>query len=878
MQLHRLLERQLHKLGMDAKSSPSVDDWRKFLSLVDDSYVAADQDRYTLERSLNISSEELQAQYQLQRSSYESRLTAIFSTMQDLIWLVDTHGVYLACNEMFERFYGEKAADIIGKTDCDFPGKELADLNRQYDRMTIEKNGPCVHEGWLTFASDGRRAFFEIVKTPMFNEAGETVGILGMARDFTHRHHADEQLRLSASVFSNIFEGIIISGPTNLIVDVNPAFTQLTGYTRDEVVGKNPSILSSGRHGDDYYDAMWESLKQHDYWQGEIWNRRKNDEIYPEMLSISVVRDSTGSVQHYIGAFTDISDIKQHQDDLDRIAHYDPLTGVPNRRMFADRLGQAISRANRTGAVFAVCYLDLDGFKPVNDRFGHQVGDACLLEITQRLQKDLREIDTIARLGGDEFVLLFNDLRHANDCEVVLARTLAIISQPLNINGQLVSITGSIGVALCPPDEPDVDTLLRHADQAMYRAKEAGKNQFLFFDPEQDRLAKAHHYKLLRLAQALEYRELIFHYQPKVNMATGAVMGLEALIRWQHPQEGLLPPSDFLSDLIGTELESKVGDYAIDSALKQIQAWNVMGVPTAVSVNISAAHLLKRDFVDNLKTALGRYPEVRPVQLELEILESAALSDIDTATRVLASCHGLGVTIALDDFGTGYSSLAYFRRLPVDSLKIDQSFVIDMLTDSNDLDIVEGIIKLSQTFGRPVVAEGVETLEHGMVLRALGCDLCQGYGIARPMPADQYMDWLDQWRINKPWAHAALIPNVRENLPVTIAGPSHRVWVDRLADYLRQPSAQSLVKLNLQQCHFGHWYENWGANKYGSLSEFKAIEPLHDRIHELSREMVAQAEQGHAHQAEQKLLEIQVVRDRLIEKIDALTSKLSASS
>jgi diguanylate cyclase (GGDEF)-like protein/PAS domain S-box-containing protein len=730
--------------------------------------------------------------------------------------------------------------------------------------------------GTLEFPILGRRGtrrWLETNAAPLRNAEGKVAYLLSVTRDVTRRKEAEAQLRLAASVFANSYEGILITDADNVITDVNPAFSRITGYAREEAIGRTPRMLSSGRQPPAFYVQMWDSINRLGFWRGEIWNRRKDGSTFVEMLSISVIRDEADRVQHHIAIFTDISEIKQHEAELNRIAHYDTLTGVPNRRLLADRLGQAIARARRSGHPLAVCYLDLDGFKPINDQLGHDVGDSLLIEIANRLQGHLRADDTISRLGGDEFVLLLTDLARPEECHALMERVLGAVSEPVTIGGLSITISASIGASLCPPDEPDADILLRHADQAMYRAKEAGRNRYCLFDPEQDRRVTAHRHKLQRIRQALQQGEFALHYQPKVDVVSGEVVGVEGLIRWQHPDEGLLAPAEFLPFVIGTDLEIPVGEWVIETALRQIEAWRAAGHGWIVSVNISAAQLLQPDFVAHLQLALARHPEVIPGCLELEILETAALSDMERAGRALAGCRALGVRFALDDFGTGYSSLAYFRKLPVDVLKIDQSFVMDMLDDPNDLDIVESVVRLAQAFNRPVIAEGVETLEHGAVLVALGCRLCQGYGIARPMPPEDLPAWAGRWQQQDVWVRVDRSLR-REDVFLMVAAQSHRKWIDRLVEDLGDPEGSVVTEVDPAHCRFGRWYKGSGAARYGGLAEFQAIDPIHEQAHALGAELLALARGGQAALARQRVPELYDVRDRLIDLIDRLVAKI----
>ncbi|WP_367849700.1 EAL domain-containing protein [Rhodoferax sp. WC2427] len=580
---------------------------------------------------------------------------------------------------------------------------------------------------------------------------GKPLVMAGSHTDVTQQKDFELAQRAASTVFESSYEGLMMVRADGLITKVNPAFVRITGYAAEEVIGKSPRILASGRQGVDFYRAMWAAIATQDYWQGEIWNRRKGGEVYAELLAISVVRDSAGAVEHYVGVFSDISRLKSHEAELDRIAHYDPLTGVPNRRLLADRLAQAIARTSRSELSLAVCYLDLDSFKQVNDRYGHSGGDQLLVGVTEHLKKILRAEDTLARLGGDEFVLLLADIASPEECSIVLERVLAAVRTPVQIDGQAVSVSASIGVSLYPQDRSDADTVLRHADQAMYLAKNAGRNGFHLFDPESDRKAQQHRVYVDRVRLALKQDELVLFYQPKVDLRDGRLIGVEALVRWQHPEQGLLPPSAFLPHIQGSNLDAVLGDWVIRTALAQAARWWDEGLQLEMGVNISASHLVQPDFGEKLAAALAAQPRLPPGTLELEVLETAAFEDINAAGAILRQCQTLGVRVALDDFGTGYSSLTYLRKLPVDTLKIDQSFVRDMLTDADDRGIVESVIRLASAFNRAVIAEGVETLEIGAALLGMGCHQVQGYGVARPMPASALADWVRQWHQEGRW-------------------------------------------------------------------------------------------------------------------------------
>lgn len=561
----------------------------------------------------------------------------------------------------------------------------------------------------------------------------------------------EAQQRLAASVFARTHDAVIITDADNCIINVNDSFTNITGYSRDEVLGKNPRILNSGRQSPEFYRAMWQSLAEHDQWRGELWNRNKLGEVYAALTSISVVRDEQGAIHHYIGLSADITTLKTHERELERIAHFDPLTGVPNRMLLADRMAQAIAHTNRSNSLMAICYLDLDGFKPVNDLYGHEIGDQLLITISQRIRDSLRAGDTVARIGGDEFVLLLLDLHDFRECESILTRMLDNVAEPALIGIHLVSVSASLGLTIYPNDMADADILMRHADQAMYVAKQSGKNRFHLFDRELDRIAANRREVLARIETALQNDEFTLFFQPKVNMRHGKVLGAEALIRWQHPGRGLLAPAHFLPDIEGTDLVIPLGNWVLTRALDHLEQWRQQGLEITVSINVAARQLLDHHFIDSLKAGFAAHPKLSPACLELEILETAAIEDIAQVTKLMHECKKLGVCFALDDFGTGYSSLTYLKALPAETLKIDQSFIRDILCDPEDLAIVSGIINLSTVFKRQVIAEGVETDEHCLQLLKLGCEAAQGYGIAKPMPAEALADWIKNWRPNRQW-------------------------------------------------------------------------------------------------------------------------------
>ena len=688
---------------------------------------------------------------ELALASERNLLNALIDNLPDLVWLKDKDGVYLRCNHRFEKFIGASNLDIVNKTDYDFVDKGLADSFRKHDCMVMEANKALINEEEVPFASDGHRELLETTKVPMHDDNGDLIGVLGIGHNITETKEANDQLKLAASVFTHAREGIIITDSVGSIIEVNETFSNITGYSRKEALGENPRFLQSGRQSPEFYASMWLSLQENNYWTGELWNRRKNGEVYAEIATISAVVDSDGTVQNYVALFTDITSIKEHQKQLEYMAHFDVLTSLPNRTLLADRLRQAISQSDKTQQSLAVVYLDLDSFKTVNDTYGHEVGDELLIIMSKRIKDIIRAGDTLARIGGDEFIAILVGIEDIITCEQILARMLQASMAPCNINNTILRTSASIGVTFYPQDKADADQLIRHADNAMYTSKQNGKNRYHIFDIDHDTAIKTHRESLNNIKRALKLKEFVLYYQPKVNMKTGKVISVEALIRWQHPDLGILSPGDFLPIIENHPISLSIGEWVIDTALTQVSKWQSIGLDISVSVNVSAYQLLEENFLNKLYETLAKHPSINPHCLELEILETSALDDIAKVSSIIYACRKIGVSFSLDDFGTGYSSLTYLKRLPADILKIDQSFVRDMLVDEDDRAIVQGVINLAAAFERQVIAEGVETFDHGAQLLLMGCTLAQGYGIARPMPAQEINEWVTQWQLEPKW-------------------------------------------------------------------------------------------------------------------------------
>ncbi|MFO2465213.1 EAL domain-containing protein [Pseudomonas sp. 15FMM2] len=528
------------------------------------------------------------------------------------------------------------------------------------------------------------------------------------------------------------------------ITYVNDHFCGLSGYSRDELLGQNHRILASGLHPDGFFQGMWRAITEGKVWRGEICNRAKDGTLYwVDSTMVPLLDERTGLVQKYVSIRFDVSEKRQLLHTLQWRVGHDVLTGLPNRAYLSELLVQSLEFSRREDIPLAVCMLDLDGFKAVNDGYGHACGDLLLVEVARRLREIIRGEDVVARLAGDEFVLILRYVRDTQELNGALLRILKAISEPYSIQGaQQINVFASIGVTLFPLDDEDADTLLRHADQAMYVAKQSGRNRFQLFDVSLEQEVKATQQTVQQLRQALAAGELRLHYHPKVNLRHGQVVGFEALLRWQHPVRGLVPPDDFLPLIEQTDLIVDVGEWVMDQVLAQIRQWQGAGHCWPVSVNIAARHFQRADFVERLQELLARHPEVEPHMLDLEIAESVAIDHIQRVTAHLEACQSLGVSFSLDDFGTGYSSLSYLKQLPTQTIKIDKSFVRDILHDKDDLALTQAVIGLARAFGREVIAEGLETREHGQLLMRMGCEMAQGFFFAQPMPAAAVPGWV----------------------------------------------------------------------------------------------------------------------------------------
>lgn len=548
------------------------------------------------------------------------------------------------------------------------------------------------------------------------------------------RHH----LRLAEKIIECSPEGIMITNLDGIIESINPAFENLTGYSADEVIGKTPSILSSGRHDDAFYRTMWQKIESDGFWQGEIWNRKKSCEIYPELLTITAIHDDYGELTHYASLFSDISDLKENEEKIKHLAYFDPLTGLPNRRLLDDRLNMAIAHAHRSGSTLAVMFLDLDRFKRINDSLGHGVGDELLKVISQRLQGAIREDDTVARMGGDEFVLVITESGDADGAIATARQIIDALQLPTTIEGNELVITCSIGISLFPSDGTDSEMLLQNADTAMYRSKDLGHNSYQLYSPAMNARSLEHLVMESGMRQALEKEMFELYYQPLNDAHSQELRGAEVLLRWKHPELGYIAPSDFIPLAEESKLIIPIGEWVLRHACRQLKSWHDQGhTEMRLAINISVCQFQADDFLD-VASGIITDEKVDPNYLTFELTESMLMDDALDSIKRLNAIRNMGIKISLDDFGTGYSSLAYLKRFPINTLKIDRMFIHDICQGNSDRAIVSAVITLAHSMGLVVVAEGVEERYQLDFLKAEGCDIIQGYFFGQPVSADNF--------------------------------------------------------------------------------------------------------------------------------------------
>jgi diguanylate cyclase (GGDEF)-like protein/PAS domain S-box-containing protein len=726
-----------------------------------------------------------------------------------------------------------------------------------------------------------------LIATPLFYNQ-ECLGFVGLDSVRTQAHYGEYEIRLlnifsqllvsllirrqhkdsllqAASVFEHAYEGIIITDPNGQILNCNKAYQDITGFELNEILNK-PVCWSNCEEGQEFdQEVIWPSLHQHGYWSGELKSRRKTGEHYVVRETIRLVNTQENQPLHYIGFLKEITEFKLQQKQLKRLTHYDALTQLPNRHFLTEKLKRLMTDIQATDSQLAILFIDLDGFKSINDHFSHAIGNELLVRLAQRMISLLPQPnDVLARLGGDEFAITttYTDYGLLIQFIELLISELAL---PFEVNGHNLYITASIGVTLYPQNDQQTepDQLIRQADHAMYHAKRAGKNRYEFFDNKRDQMIRGQHQNFKQIEQALIDNQFELFYQPKVHLRSGRLIGWEALIRWNHPEKGYLQPGQFLPMIEGHELTIRLGEWVIQKALKQLQRQRKTELASPISINIHAVHLQHPQFVERLQQMIQAYPEFQPGELELEILETAALEDISQVSNLINQCREIGVHFSLDDFGTGYSSLTYLKRLKADTLKIDLSFVRDMLEDTDDLAILDGIIGLATAFQRQVIAEGVETLEHIEFLLRLGCEQGQGYYIAKPMPVDTMSTWLQLW------SQTYKSPNpprtAQDKLPILYAIIEHKIWVHQIRRFAHDHQLD-LPALSTHECPLGKWLDHDALLTHDNTQLHPVIE-LHEQIHQIAEQLIYRKKLGQINEVESNLTQIELLRDQLVSQL-----------
>lgn len=664
----------------------------------------------------------------------EARLLALFEHMGSgvAVYQATPDGqdfVFGAFNRAAERIDHIPREQVIGKRLLEaFPGAAEFGLLDAFRR--VWQSGQAEHLP-VSFYHDGRIAGWRenyVYRLP----SGEVVAIYD---DITERKQAEEQLRLAARVFESSAEGIVITDLKGQILSVNEAFSEITGYPLEEIRGQNPRVLKSGKHGPEFYRDMWSAILKNGHWQGEVWNRRKNGEVYPEWMTIGSVKDEHGQISHFVGTFTDITQRKAAEERINFLAHHDALTGLPNRVLLQDRITQALAICQHQGSKAGLLLIDLDRFKNINESLNHAFGDQLLQEVGQRLEACARRVDTVARSGGDEFVVLMTEVRDIGEIAAMANTILITLSQPFTLDTHEINITSSIGIAVYPGDGDNAQNLIRNADVAMYRAKDLGRNNYQFYT--QDMNARTFENLVMEnsLRHALKRSDFVLLYQPQVDIASGTMIGVEALLRMRHEALGMVPPGTFIPIAEETGLIVPIGAWVISEACRQGREWLDQGIAgLRIAVNLSAKQFLQPGLLDTVEKALAE-SGLPPDRLELELTESILMRDTELIISTLLRLKKMGVLLSIDDFGTGFSSLSYLKRFDLDKLKIDQSFVRDITSDPDDLAIACAVIALGHSLNLKVIAEGVENGEQLELLRHNGCDEIQGYYFSRPQPA-----------------------------------------------------------------------------------------------------------------------------------------------
>lgn len=682
------------------------------------------------------------------------------------------------------------------------------------------------------------------------------------------------------TTFAAIGDAVITTDFNGKIDYMNQSAQDLTNYHLDEDSQMPIQMVFKLFNEDNFLldnpvDEVFQKQKVIKSKQNILLQRRGGEQI-PVVYTIAPIHDSNSHIIGTIIVFHDTSESHQLTKTLSWQASHDALTRLPNRILLKDKLESCLKKADKNNSILTLFFIDLDGFKPVNDEYGHEQGDKVLKIIAQRLLTTIRNDDLVARLGGDEFVITLMSFNENNEILNALNRVMNTISQPIPVGSANVVLSASIGVTTFPDDRSDADTLLRHSDQAMYIAKQHGRNQYHFFDVQSEQISTQKEKQRQRLEFALTHDEFFLVYQPKVNMRTGEIYGFEALIRWRNPQEGIVPPDKFISLCEESELIVRVGDWVFKQVLTQLEQWLAEGFNFRIAINISPRQFQDADFLHKLDQLLLDYPDIPANHIELEVLESAALQDTKIVSDIIRACHKRNISVSLDDFGTGYASLSYLKQLPADQLKIDKSFVFDMLTDEGDRAIVEGIISLAKIFKRQVVAEGVESKEHGVMLLRLGCDVAQGFGISKPLSAEDVLSWAKTWTPDPNWLLWAETSWDLSDFPLLIAHSDHFSGINNIIKSVEQSDSERDIfdLLSHEDCRLGKWYYGVGKHKYEHLNCFHELESCHRMAHVIGKKMLQLRSEGKQLQAMAMIPELTQVRDDVLDKLNNLQQEI----
>ncbi|WP_345993273.1 EAL domain-containing protein [Sulfurimonas sp. HSL-1716] len=642
-------------------------------------------------------------------------------------------------------YFSDEAADVMGNARYKkvMGLEDFLEIVYPDDRPMVQRaseeglKGNDLNLDYRIQQLDGSVRNLQTQAKPTYDSSGKIIGLSGTMLDITKRKQMEERLRQSAAVFENTTEGVIITDADEKVISINKAFVDITGYKNEDIIEKASSFFKSSRHDEKFYSDIWETVSKTGSWQGEIWSKRKNGDIFPLWLNISVVKDSKGGIVNYVWVFSDISAMKESEQKLDHLAHHDPLTGLPNRLLLNARMSQSLSRARRNKNKIAVMFLDLDHFKNVNDTLGHPVGDMLLQEVAGRLLDCVREEDTVSRLGGDEFTIVLEELHDSHFASDVAQKIIMKLAEKYTLQEHEVFVTCSIGISLFPDDSEDSITLFKNADSALYRAKEQGRNMYQYYTQELTLYAMQRMQMENDLRHALERKELLVYYQPQIDLNSGQIIGMEALLRWQHPEKGLILPDNFIPLAEETGLIIPIEQWVLHTVCKRLKSWFDEGLPKMrVAVNLSSAQFNQQNLPEIITKALHE-SGLEAKYLELELTERIVMKDAKRSVEMLNKLKKIGITFSIDDFGTGYSSLSYLKKFPIDRIKIDQSFVQNITSDPEDATISQAIISMSHGMHLKTVAEGVETLEQQEFLRSRNCDEVQGFYFSHPLPEQE---------------------------------------------------------------------------------------------------------------------------------------------